>query len=225
MDTTQTQSKKRKTITISDNESTTDNWPRFLIITSKEPKKPVVKINPFLLNKTLESIAGQVKQVKKLRSGDLLVECVRRQQAINLLTITSIGNISVAVSAHRSLNRCQGDIRDRDQDLAEVPEEEICQELSSQGVVAVKRFTSKRDGKVISLNTYLLKFNGTSLPSSIRVGPYSIRVDLFIPNPTRCFTCQKFGHGKTQCRNKLVCFRCAEEGHEGFDCTKHGKVL
>ena len=211
--------KKRKTITETVDTTNDNNWPKFLIITSTEPKKPVTKINPFLLNKTLESIAGQVPQVKKLRSGDLLVECNRKQQAINLLSITTIGNIPVTVSAHRSLNTCQGIIRDRDQDLAELPVEEICQELSSQGVVEVKRFTSKRDGKVISLNTYLLKFNGTSLPSSIRVGPYSIRVDLFIPNPTRCFSCQKFGHGKTQCRNKLVCFRCTEEGHEGFDCT------
>ena len=44
-------------------------------------------------------------------------------------------------------------------------------------------------------------------------------------NPTRCFQCQKFGHGKTSCRNQLTCSKCAEKGHSGLECTKEPKCV
>ncbi|VDI08096.1 Hypothetical predicted protein [Mytilus galloprovincialis] len=50
-------------------------------------------------------------------------------------------------------------------------------------------------------------------------GCFGIRVDMFIPNPIRCFTCQKFGHGSKQCRGKQRCFKCSDEGHEGTNCN------
>ncbi|GBO11583.1 hypothetical protein AVEN_202519-1 [Araneus ventricosus] len=34
----------------------------------------------------------------------------------------------------------------------------------------------------------------------------------FIPNPLRCFKCQRFGHSQTNCRGTLTCARCAEKG-------------
>ncbi|VDI47955.1 Hypothetical predicted protein [Mytilus galloprovincialis] len=57
-------------------------------------------------------------------------------------------------------------------------------------------------------------------PPSITLGCFGIRVDMFIPNPIRCFTCQKFGHGSKQCRGKQrCCFKCSDEGHEGTNCN------
>ena len=148
------------------------------------------------------------------------MECTREQQAINLLKLKNILELPVAVTPHRSLNSSKGIIRDRGKDLSDLSEEEICTELGDQGITNVKRFTTKKDGTIIKLNTYLITFDSTTVPDHIYIGPYRMRVDTFIPNPTRCFQCQKFGHGKTQCRGGLVCFRCSEEGHEGFDCNK-----
>ena len=212
--------KKRKNEVLVDTDCGYSDWPAFIVISSKNKENKATKIDPFALKKTIQGSAGTVKQVKKLRSGDILVECSRKQQSINLLQLTKIDNVPVSASPHNSLNSSKGVIRDRDQDLADFGEEYICSELKSQGVTNVKRFTMKKGDNIIKLNTYLITFNKPSVPESIFIGPYSVRVDLYIPNPTRCFTCQKFGHGKGQCRNRLVCFRCAEEGHEGFDCRK-----
>ena len=38
------------------------------------------------------------------------------------------------------------------------------------------------------------------IPQTINVGPYNIKVYQCIPNPTRCFQYQTFGHGKQACR-------------------------
>ena len=81
----------------------------------------------------------------------------------------------------------------------------------------------KIDGKEIKLNTYLLTFNSTTPPETIYVGPYRQKVSLYVPNPLRCYKCQKFGHGEKQCRGKKICPNCSEEGHAVGEC--HGTVI
>jgi len=54
----------------------------------------------------------------------------------------------------------------------------------------------------------------------INVGLYKMKVDLYIPNPTRCFQCQKFGHGKQSCRSHAKCYRCSDDDHDGLICDK-----
>ncbi|GBN73498.1 hypothetical protein AVEN_150429-1 [Araneus ventricosus] len=52
-----------------------------------------------------------------------------------------------------------------------------------------------------------------------------LSVRAYIPNPLRCFKCQRFGHSKTSCRGTLTCARCAEVGHESTDCTRTEKCV
>ncbi|GBN25794.1 hypothetical protein AVEN_45118-1 [Araneus ventricosus] len=52
-----------------------------------------------------------------------------------------------------------------------------------------------------------------------------LSVRTYIPNPLRCFKCQRFGHSKTSCRGTLICARCAEVGHESTDCTRTEKCV
>ncbi|VDI24363.1 Hypothetical predicted protein [Mytilus galloprovincialis] len=154
-----------------------------------------------------------------MRSGNLLVECSNKSQSTNLLTMKTITNFPVSASPHNSLNSCKGIIRDRSQYLGDLTVEEIGEELSSQGVTDVVRFQIKKNGNIIKLNTYLLTFRTPTPPPSITLGCFGIRVDMFIPNPIRCFTCQKFGHGSKQCRGTQRCFKCSDEGHEGTNCN------
>ena len=210
--------KKRKKLSLSDDEFEDANWPKFIVLTCKDPSKDITRISPFLIEKSLKAAAGDVKNVKKLNHG-LLIECQRKIQSDNVLKMNKIYDHEITASPHRTLNQCKGIIRYKGGDLDELTDEEICNELKPQGVKAVKRFTTKRENTVIKLNTFLLTFSSTSVPANIHIGPYIIKVSTYIPNPVRCFKCQKFGHGRGQCKGREICFRCSEEGHDGINCT------
>ncbi|GBN62397.1 hypothetical protein AVEN_178979-1, partial [Araneus ventricosus] len=79
--------------------------------------------------------------------------------------------------------------------LLNLSNEEITQELSGQG------------------------------PEYIKAGYVRCSVRPYIPNPLRCFKCQRFGHSKTSCRGTLTCARCAVAGHESTGCTAAEKCV
>ncbi|GFV24688.1 uncharacterized protein TNCV_881581 [Trichonephila clavipes] len=63
------------------------------------------------------------------------------------------------------------------------------------------------------------------LPSTIKAGYLNCKIRPYIPNPLRCFKCQRFGHSKTSCRGQLTCSRCASVGHSSADCTLEPKCI
>ena len=46
---------------------------------------------------------------------------------------------------------------------------------------------------------------------------------VYVPNPLRCFNCQKFGHAQNNCKGQKVCARCASRGHDTTDCSSQLK--
>ncbi|GFU97987.1 uncharacterized protein TNCV_3150281 [Trichonephila clavipes] len=60
---------------------------------------------------------------------------------------------------------------------------------------------------------------GPKLPTTIKAGYLNCKIRPYIPNPLRCYKCQKFGHFQTSCRGQLTCSRCASVGHSSMDCT------
>ena len=59
--------------------------PRFLIIHSEEEGKDISSLSPFLIHKTIMSVAGEPKSIKTLRSGDLLIQCAKESHEKNVL--------------------------------------------------------------------------------------------------------------------------------------------
>ena len=214
-------SKKRKGLS-DDDEAVDSSWPHFIVISSKNPSENISKISPFVIEKTIKGIAGTVQYVKKLKAG-LLIECIRQTQTEQILQIKKIGTVEVTSSPHTSLNQCKGIIRYSHGDLDDLTDEQICEELKSQGVKNVQRFIKKTTNGPVKLNIFLLTFNSTKLPSHIYIGLFRVNVTLYIPNPVRCLKCQKFGHGKAQCRSQEVCFKCGMVGHDGAQCSEDVK--
>ena len=100
-----------------------------------------------------------MNQVKKMKDGSLLIEASRNIQAWHLLETQTFLDIEVDAEPHRSLNTSKGVIRDFHQDLRDMTDDQIKQELSSQGVEKVSRFILKKDGKEIKTNTLFLTFD------------------------------------------------------------------
>ncbi|GBO08445.1 hypothetical protein AVEN_220337-1 [Araneus ventricosus] len=103
--------------------------------------------------------------------------------------------------------------------------EEITQELTGQGVKDVRRINIRRDGELLPTKHFILTFNTPRLPEYIKAGYVLCSVRPYIPNPLRCFKCQRFGHSKINCRWTLICARCAVAGHESTGCTAVEKCV
>ena len=98
----------------------------------------------------------------------------------------------------------------------------ITEYLKQQGVTACKRFTIKKDGNLIETNTLLLTFNTTTLPKSLKKFYRIIPVEVYIPNPLRCFNCQRFGHLENSCPELpgSVCEKCGMGDFDGHGSTR-----
>ncbi|GFX55947.1 uncharacterized protein TNCV_2164241 [Trichonephila clavipes] len=88
--------------------------------------------SPFAIHKAVQGICGEPKSVKKLRSGDLLIETSSALQTKSLLLTKTFLDCSLIVNLHRSLNSCRGVISETD--LLCASEAEILDGLSDQGV-------------------------------------------------------------------------------------------
>ncbi|GBL60773.1 hypothetical protein AVEN_200510-1 [Araneus ventricosus] len=164
------------------------------------------------VEKAITATVGDVKSTKKLRSGDLLVEVQSRKQSEQIVKLKTFSNIPVTVSPHASLNSSKGVVTCGE--LLNVTTEEILKELQSQGVSHVRRISIRRDGQLLNTKHLILTFDSAKLPEHIKAGYMRLSVRAYIPNPLRCFKCQRFGHSKTSYRGTLACARCAEVGHE-----------
>ena len=97
--------------------------------------------------------------------------------------------------------------------------EEMKENLKSQGVTSVKRIIIKKEGKHIETNTFVLTFNTPIVPKDIKIFYRNIKIELYIPNPLRCFWCQKFGHHEDKCSAPPVCGKCGQEGNHASTCS------
>ena len=192
-----------------------NNWPRFLVIQDEvKESNTLMKLSPFAISKGITGLASKPVSVKKTSFG-LLVEVSEKSHSDNLLRSTVLANVPIKVTAHRTLNSSKGVIRCRE--LSGMTEEEIAHELRDQSVSTVKRILIQKGQK--ATDTYILTFQKTELPQSIKVGYLNIRVNPYIPNPLRCYRCQDYGHGANRCTRQERCSRCGQN-HVNQNCNE-----
>ena len=93
----------------SDTETQQSSFPHFIVLESIEDK-PMSKLSPFVIEKTLSGLFTPVS-VKKLGNGTLLVEVNKKPYADILLKIKSFGGLKIKAFAHLSLNTSKGVVR------------------------------------------------------------------------------------------------------------------
>ena len=223
-----TNTKKRCSETDVETSSTSNkptNWPRFLVLSTVDSPQTLAEISPFAVDKAIKSIAGTPKEVKPMASGDLLVEVTERSHCENLMRSTSLCNLNVKikVTPHKTLNSSRGVIYCPRLNVCD--DEEMKTELRSQGVIHIKCITRKTPEGVVKSGSYILTFNFPKLPDQIIAGYIRIHVEPFIPNPLRCYNCQRYGHGASRCKHAKVCAKCGLGGHEYDNCTNEPQCV
>lgn len=195
---------------------TSSTFSQYLVMHSDIETKPLSKLSPFLVGKTLKGIIGKFYKAKKL-SGGLLVEVERKEQREAFLFLNNVADYKASVSPHGFLNSSRGVVILEDY-LLDIPDKDILDGLRDQGVVNAKRIMLCRDGEEKGTRHINLKFGNTKLPRSVKAGYLSCKFRLYIPIPRRCFRCQKFGHSLGSCRVKATCARIAHSEHSPDEC-------
>lgn len=205
-------------------EASQEPWfPKFLVIHSEDQALSLAKVSPFLVAKTLEQSIGKSYNAKKLVTGDIQVEVFNKQQSTALQLLNKIGETSVTVSSHRTLNTVKGVISV--EELLPCSDSEIEEGLKHLGVITARRIIMRREGKEMPTRHIVLSFKLHSLPSTIKAGYINCHVRPYVPNPRRCFKCQRFGHSSQSCRGKPVCPKCAGVDHSQESCSNEPKCV
>lgn len=173
-------------------------------------------ISPFLVSKTLSDTIGVGYKASRMANGDLLLELRDEIQHQKLSNLTSFGDVPVTVTPHRTMNTSRGVVSD--DDLMGLTETELVEGWSDQNVLNVKRISMRRDGKEIQTKHLILTFGSSILPETIEAGYIKLKVRPYIPNPLRCFKCQRFGHSSQNCRGRSTCAKCSSTEHQSESC-------
>lgn len=181
----------------------------------------------FLIDKAFTGILGQDHgcKIKALRSGLLLIEVDQKRQADQLLATKKLASIDVTIEPHKTLNTSKGVVFcDK---LANMSDDEVLIELQEKNpdVKEVYRVKNKRQGNEVSTNLFILTFGTPVLPTEVKIGYLIEKVKMYIPNPRRCFNCQRYGHGHGTCNHPQVCAKCGVEGHEFRNCNETPKCF
>ena len=66
---------------------------------------------------------------------------------------------------------------------------------------------------------YILTYN--SERNKKKIGYINEKTEKYIPNPLRCFKCQKFGHHGSVCNGHTICGECGERepNHTTINCN------
>ena len=183
--------------------------------------RPLSKLSPFAVDKAIKCAVGTVTSVRRLRKGDLLLE-VTSAASRCLNKLDNLAGCPVTASPHRTLNSFKGVIRCRP--LVDCDKEETLNELQSQGVTDIYNILTKDDsGGRRNTNTFIITFKASSVPKHIKIGYLRVLVELYIPNPLRCFNCQKFGHSKNACKGREICAKCGQAEHAKNPCSNEYK--
>ncbi|GBM29830.1 hypothetical protein AVEN_48278-1 [Araneus ventricosus] len=122
---------------------------RFLVLSV--PNNSLLKKYPFAIQKGLYGISKNLKSVKKLASGDLLLERDSALQSKAFLVAKTFLDLLVTITPHKT---CQGVVSD--DELLFSSDVEILEGLSSQGVVNVRRILTRKGTDTIPTNHIIL---------------------------------------------------------------------
>jgi len=199
--------------------SPSDNPPFFIHVHSYTEDS----LNPthlLLISRTLSRIAcSDIKEIKKLGRGKVLVEMASAKSANNLVLNPRLAkeNLKAFIPGYRTIR--SGIIKDIPQYYNKT---DLLEFLDSPfKVVEVKRLNRRirveGETKYIPSRTVYLKFAGQILPKYVFLCQNRYEVSPFIPKIKICFSCYRVGHISKACKGKPRCIFCGQDPHDNND--------
>ena len=146
-------------------------FPRFLMMMPDDEERSLHKLSSFAIQKGIEGLAGEPKSIKRLRSGDLLIEVDRGSHSTNLQKATEHAGKPIKVSPHRT------------PELRNTTNEEIIAQLGHAGAKEARILTKKVDGRIVKLNTAIITFRFPTPPETMKMGFERVKVQQKISFP------------------------------------------
>ena len=166
--------------------------PRFLLMSCIEEGKTLKNVSACRFARDLQQQIGEVQSVNRQRNGTLLLEGRSDAQIAKIQSLKCIAGLQVKVEVHPTLNLCKGVVMH--EVFASESEEDLRSFFEPEGVANVHRIRPNVYGNFVPSATLNLTFDRPSLPDRIRCGFLNLQVRQYVPNPLRCFKCQRFGH-------------------------------
>ena len=181
---------------------------RKLFLTATDPDTRLANMNPILIKKSIDSLAGSVKDIQYLKTGNLFVECTSPTQMTRLLELTKLTINLKDIPIKFSLALADQSVRGKiyAPNLKDCSLDDILTELEPYKAVKVEKLL--KDPARTHVPLYLLTFLGSTCPPSIKVACCQYKVDRFIPDVIKCTNCCRYGHTKKYCSSQPTCGKC-----------------
>ena len=189
--------------------------------------EPIVFVRGLYVNLTKRSTVRVQREIYailnrtvqiKISGESLRITCQNDAEKQKLMLRKEIDDCEVIFSEpyhKRQKNYKKGIIFGVSKDITD---EEICKETQAN---TAKRIKSKFKGVLAATERVLLDFPD-SMPTHVYIGYKRHKVSEYIPEPLRCFNCQRFGHKAVHCKSRVRCSICAG-GHSVKTCTEINK--
>lgn len=174
------------------------------------------KITPIELEDHLMRVyPSEEMSFRRHRESDLewIIHTTSKNQSDRYLKIHKIKNTEVLVTTHNEMNSVWGTILLEEDEIGE--EEEYFRILQGRNKLLedMKLIVLKRREKK-DVTIAKLKFRGENLPKHIYFGGKRKEIKAYVPKPTQCHHCSKFGHYKKFCnKQNPQCFYCSGSDH------------
>ena len=230
-------SDKQARVQIQSNRETGDGGSGFPVyVRCVDPRVDITTLNPVKVKKEIIDqfhVSGLIQKAGQSLRVFCSTESQRNQflqTGIIILNYRVVCSLPYRKTEPREGGGRQGTVRKViGRVSAQVTDEELCKATGADSALRIPvrlrqtqapgATVSQRDTGVMTSAVILSYPNGKTPPAQADLGWQTCRLMPYVPEPRRCYKCQKFGHTAKFCKKQQpVCPVCSEE-HQYEECT------